>query len=271
MPSPYMRQLDTISIFLLTLAQTTTHHDLPSSASYETPLLESPFTSVDTSLEFTYGITPTLASFIFLTRKLWSYARSIGSDEVFAIAHVSEPIVSLAQSLNAWKTTSEQFSTIIADDAATLCLARHLANSFHCAAKIYFYSCFRFDEPNVEQPDMIELSEQTLFALEKAEIGKIRLSGTGASIGWPAFVAACEAPPELRPKWTKYWEAFINYRIGNIQIVWDIVKEVWKRTDEKDSSERSGMDVVAHLGPISICTPKWIEVLKDRKATILAI
>lgn len=280
---PFTRQLAINSSFLATLAQTTTHHPPPCitflALSKQASLFDTPFTIADTSLEFTYGITSTTASFIYLTNKFWQCAHCSDAAGVPDSNELSDAIQTLACLINAWTPLSEPFTSISADDTASLAIVRNLALSFNYAARIYFHSCFTLESPPSNWPTCAELSTLTLMALEEAECDKdaasrtLKLNVKGASISWPAFVAACVAPTELRPRWSKYWEVLMNYRIGNLRVVWGIVKNIWRTTDTKAALEIADDMHLLHndVKHVRLNKPRWSEVLADVGFSILAV
>ncbi|KIV83894.1 hypothetical protein, variant 3 [Exophiala sideris] len=277
--SPTTRQLAVNSAFIATLAQTTTHHPPPFInllESNQDSLFESPFKTSDTSLEFTYGITSTTASFMYLTNKFWQCAHSAASFGLTVLGEITDAILTLSCLIESWTPSLEPFTSIPANDTASLALARDLAMSFNYAARIYFRSCFNLERSSARSATRAELSELTLMALEKAETNKNMTSRSskfgvkGASISWPAFVAACEAPPELRPRWAEYWECLINYRIGNLTVVWSIVKDVWKSTDQ-GSNANGFQSPPNNAESFQLTEPKWSKVLREANFSILAI
>lgn len=272
-----MRQLDIATHFLTTLAQTTAHH-LPHMWQFPpltdcTSMFDSPFTVVDSCLEFTYGVTSSIASAIYLTNKIWHYATSINAMRKDLVVKIFNAILDLDYLLDSWTPSSEPFASIGASKPNTLSLAQNLAMSFHSAAQIYFQSCFDLDSVNPNRYTLVHLSRSTLLALERAESDKARLSKAGASFGWPAFVAACEAPVELRPRWILYWQKLLRSRIGGMWRAWDVVEEVWRRVDTKpmhDTNVRFSKTMGVTSIPIRVYEPTWAAVLRERSMTILA-
>lgn len=272
-----IRQLDTISFFLTTIAQTTSHHcpgqwHFPPYSSAAS-LFDTIFTSTDICLEHTYGVTSSIATIIYLINKFWHYANSASlPNQVFEL-ELAGALSTLALKLKTWTSHSEPFKSISTDDVATLSLARHLATSFHCSAQIYFQSCFKFNPSQSDRSLISSLSNETLLALEQAELQKLSVLHAGASICWPAFVAACEAPAELRSRWTKYWNSLMSYRLGNLQVAWEVVQETWRKTDGEveTSAIQLHTDMMGYEGTYRIMEPVWTSILRDRGITILAI
>lgn len=275
--TPHMRQLDLAGLFLTTLAQTTAHH-LPAVWQFPvltttTPIFNSPFTEVDSCLEFTYGVTSSIASAIHYTNKIWYYATSTSATAKDLVVKIFDAILDLTDMLDSWTASSEPFTSIGPSEPATLSLVQNLAMSFHSAAQIYFQSCFDLDSINPNRCSLAHLSRCTLLALEGAESDKARLSKAGASFGWPVFVAACEAPVALRPRWIAYWQKFLTSRIGSMHRAWNVVEEVWSRTDAKplyDTTVRLSRVLEVGSTQIRISEPIWAAVLRERSMTLIA-
>jgi hypothetical protein len=118
------------------------------------------------------------------------------------------------------------------------------------------------------------LSYQTLQSLERAEPGKLIVSRAGASICWPAFVPACEAPAELRHRWSNYWHTLLSYRIDSLQTVWEVVQKMWSKVDEEAAADGNiQLHVVTPVGYETYQTsnPIWTDILRKSALTILAI
>lgn len=214
-----------------------------------------------------------MASIIFLINKYWHYARSITFTDESCSDFLNTAIATLIAKLNCWTANSELFTSVAADDTATLSLARHLATSFYYSTQIYFRCCFD-PGPLYDQLDLLYLSSQTLLALERAELEKLSASRAGASISWPALVAACVAPEELRIRWTKYWNKLLSYQIGHMQATWEVVQEVWMKVDSEAINGTSGQSSAPKLpdsGSYQTLEPTWISIIKIKDTAILAI
>jgi hypothetical protein len=271
------RQLETSSLFLTTIAQTTAHHrpELWHFPTYsdKSSLFDTPFTAADTCLEHTYGITSSMASAIYLINKFWHYARSVTFRKESFTDVLVPAVATLTARLDSWTVHSELFTSVAADDNATLSLAKHLAKSFYHSTQIYLHCCFK-SEPQYDQIDFSYLSKQTLIALEQAEVEKLSVSRAGASISWPALVGACLAPTELRTRWTKYWNKLLGYQIGHMQATWEIVQEVWKKVDSETvngSGAQLPAATIPDSGSYQSLEPIWVSVLSKKDIAILAV
>jgi len=274
---PYMRQLDIASLFLTTLAQTTAHHipdvwDYPALTT-ATTIFQSPFTEVDSCLEFTYGVTSSIASAIYFTNKVWHYATSTSVARTELVVRIFEAILDLADMLDSWTPCLEPFNSIGPSELVTLSLVQNLAMSFHSAAQIYFQSCFDLSSVNSNKRSLAHLSRCTLLALEGAESDKARLPKAGASFGWPVFVAACESPVELRSRWISYWQKLLTSRIGGMRRALNVVEEVWRRADTEPpygTTARFSRILEVRSARIRISEPIWATVLREHAVTLIA-
>lgn len=260
---PAKRQLDSISAFLSTIAETTNHRleplEYPGSDETNdgdlTTRLSTPFDSENNCVEFMYGVTPRLANYIHAITKLSRYQAFYakkGSDMPQSLHDDSEE---LKQSIKSWNIESETFSSIDPSDSLMLSVAQNCAMSFHSAIQLYYHA--RVTPCSVNE--RASLSQDALDALEAAERCKRKSMRYGtdimAPISWPAFIAACEAPENLHNEWQIFWEKLIKYRIGNLEKVWEVVKNVWIAKNEDALNE----------------SPSWNAVLRERDTAILAV
>ncbi|KAF2007285.1 hypothetical protein P154DRAFT_614685 [Amniculicola lignicola CBS 123094] len=278
--NPRIRQLDTNSFFIEMIALTTAHHrpELWQFSSYvdAASLIDTPFATTDTCLEHTYGITSSIASTIFLINKFWYYTNSATIyDELYA-CELGHAIAAVAIELRTWTPLSESYASVAIEENTSLSLAMSLASSFCYSALIYFHSCFLFDPPQSDESLFSRLSHDTLLALERAECESIQMSKVGAMISWPAFVAGCYSPPELRQRWTRYWSTLLKFRIGSIQAAWEIVQRVWRKERREETAtteDRSQVYVTEQATFETYCCiePIWTWFVKDSGATIVAL
>lgn len=90
-----------------------------------------------------------------------------------------------------------------------------------------------------------------------------------APITWPCFIASCEATPDQHVFWREWWQHMLQYRIGNIKSLWQVVEEVWKVADARhenvssDNSSTSRTTEVPHV--------IWRGLMRDRRQKIIAI
>ncbi|KIW64181.1 hypothetical protein PV04_09134 [Phialophora macrospora] len=271
---PRARQLEICSIFMDTIALTTANHlDIMFGfPAYSTKpiLLDTPFTTADIFLEHTYGVTPSVASMVYVTNKIWLYAQSRTNFQDLSPCEVDDSLKSLTEQLDTWSPASESYASVAVDDNSTNSLLRCLSTAFHCAARIYFLSCFRV-HPSRHDPSMLaHLSELTLAALEQSYHARPAKSRAGASLSWPAFVAACEAPPTAWQRWTRYWQTLLSNQIGTQQAAWEIVQEVWRRKD-KACTQVSKTPTLARLGTTHVIEPSWASVIRDNGIAIIAM
>ena len=74
-----------------------------------------------------------------------------------------------------------------------------------------------------------------------------------APIAWPAFIASCEAIPELQDAWRFWWVEVQKYQIGSIEKLWIIVQEVWENRA---------------LGNTEM--PGWVPVLRKKGGKVIS-
>lgn len=77
-----------------------------------------------------------------------------------------------------------------------------------------------------------------------------------APMTWPAFVASCEAEPEDRMVWERWWERVLRYGIANLERQWKVVRGVWEGID-KDGGGNQRID--------------WIEIFLKEGFRVLPI
>jgi arginine metabolism regulation protein II len=235
-------------------------------------LLDVPFEATDTFLEHSYGITTSIASMIYSTNKIWLYAQGLTDIGPLPSSEVNHSLATLAEQLETWAPSSENYTSFAGDDAMHMPLLKSLSTSIYYATRIYFHSCFRFNSTRHNSMPT-RLSDLTLMALEQSESVRSPSSKAGAPLSWPAFIAACEAPPALRGRWTQYWQTLLKHQIGTQQAAWEIVQEVWRK---KEIEELGGCEmgyeapVLATLETCQVVEPAWISVIRDYGITIFA-
>lgn len=240
--SPGTDQLLTISAFMSTLSRSTDPYLPPkpwkecASATIEDLFAKSPFFSDNHSLEFTYGITATLASFMDLTISLSQHVRYYTTNHLPIPDSLEQAISTAHTALASWSITDEPLTSVPADDTATLSLLRCHILAFHAALVIYFYtSTNRATIPSstVISKHYNHICITNLLAAESLKSSVSARSGWNAMapIVWPGFIAACEAGIDERPLWRAWWVNVQRYCIGSIAILWDVVQEVWQDLD----------------------------------------
>jgi arginine metabolism regulation protein II len=271
-----VRQLEITSMFMDTIANTTAtdwaeprhfprYSDQP-------VLLDVPFEATDTFLEHSYGITTSIASMIYSTNKIWLYTQGLTDIGPLSTEEINDSLAHLAEQLERWAPSSEDYTSFSGADAVQMPLMKSLSTAIYYATRIYFHSCFRSN--STHQNSMpTRLSDLTLMALEQSESVRGPTIKAGAPLSWPAFIAACEAPPALRGRWTHYWQTLLKHQIGTQQAAWEIVQEVWRR---KEVDEQGGLvmgyeaPVLATLDSCQVVEPAWISVIRDFGITIFA-
>jgi arginine metabolism regulation protein II len=237
---PY-KQLHNVCSFMTTMARSTqqdfTPVPWPDFESYEDLLahLASPFIFDDHSLEFTYGITATLASLIHTTAKLHHHVLYYTANNLNVPDSLHTTINGHGDAITNWSLAEESFSSIHPTDCDTLAIIRHHAIAFHRAIFIHFHTLILPTSPTV----IADYSQTTVENLIAAESLK-RANGARyhwksmAPVVWPGFIASCEASFKDRVLWRSWWTSVQKYRIGSITRLWVVVREVWDARDAGD-------------------------------------
>ena len=100
----------------------------------------SPLHLEDSSLEFTYGITASLASFIHITIKLYHHVACYSANNLPVPESLQTVINAHGQSIGNWSLAQESFSSMHPKDHDTLAIIRHHAMAFHRAICIHFHT-----------------------------------------------------------------------------------------------------------------------------------
>jgi len=235
-------------------------------------LLDTPFSGEDTFLEHTYGVTSSIASMIYSINKIWLYTSGRTRIGDLTTQEVEFSLASLAEQLETWSPSTEIYASVLGDDNFNTSLLESLSTSFYYAARIYFHSCFRFNDTRQDSMPA-RLSDLTLMAYEQSELARIPASKAGAPLSWPAFVAACEAPLHLRERWTSYWQSLLRHGLGTQQAAWQVVQEVWKSKDAEFDGEAMVVDdgrILARFDAFDVIEPSWAGVIRDNGITIFA-
>ncbi|KAH8701525.1 fungal-specific transcription factor domain-containing protein [Talaromyces proteolyticus] len=251
------RQLKTIYSFLVTLSNTTLY-DLPSLpwSEDECNFNMLPALSTipnDSSLEFTYGITSTLATMMSLTTKLSQHILFYASRNQ-PLPHTLEAACEiLGKHISEWSISSEPLSSIDSSDPVTLSVAKLHILAFGHALNVYYHTRIRLCEPHTMAFYVNAVAEdlQSIEAFRKLQDHRGPVS---ASVMWPGFIAACEATPSRRSVWQAWWADMLTYRIGNIPHLWQVVQDVWAARDAGDME-----------------TPGYIGVLRRQGKKVLAV
>ncbi|KAK9350266.1 fungal-specific transcription factor domain-containing protein [Lipomyces doorenjongii] len=197
------RQLNTIYSFLVTLSNTTLYDllELPWSEDEFLSDLQMLFvpstTADDSSLEYTYGITSTLASMMRLTTKLSQHISFYASCDL-PLPHTLETACRiLGKHISEWSVSSEPLSTIDSSDPVRLSVAKLHILAFGHALNVYYHTRIRPCEPHTMAFYVNAVAEdlQSIEVIKKSQGYRRPLS---ASVMWPGFIAACEAMPSQR-------------------------------------------------------------------------
>jgi arginine metabolism regulation protein II len=266
---PRTEQLLTICSFMSTLSRSTDPFVPPKpwkdgpAASIEYLLETSPFRVDDHSLEFTYGITATLARYMDLTILLSRHLDYYDTRNLPVPSSLQKVVSDLRQPLETWTITTEPLASVSKADHETLSLVTCHILAFHASLVIYFHTRTRWlatssytstSSPQSQPRDLHHYNRICVTNLLAAEALK---SSCGTRIGWnamapivwPGFIAACEADVHERPLWRTWWVGVQRYCIGSIASLWEVVEEVWR--EEREGGRGGHGD-----------GPRWMSVLR---------
>ncbi|KIX03150.1 uncharacterized protein Z518_06701 [Rhinocladiella mackenziei CBS 650.93] len=258
--SPIIERLITISSFLSTVANTTSM-DLPSipwpDNNVATPGLRYPKSGVGHGLEFTYGITPTLANLMQRIVALSQHISYYVSNSTAFPPSLVSACLHLSDNLSRWSIDAEPLSHLFSDTDTdvTALLAKNHILAFAHGLRVYYHTRILSCTPS----DMALYLDRVANYLIDIEEIKTRAgydSNIAATITWPGFIASCEAKrgPQ-RDVWYRWWNGMLKYRIGNIAQLWNVVQEAWALRDEEGVTE----------------VPAWMPVLRRSGKRILAV
>lgn len=201
-------------------------------------------------LEFTYGITATLADFIRRTTLLARNVSYYQSRSLSFPLGLQAACDELIRDIASWDISQEPLGSFSACDDITVLLASKHILAFAGSIRIYYYTrvipCTR-----LEMASYVSVVAAHLSDIESI---KKRTGYNAATIAWPGFIASCEAERADRGIWSAWWENMLEYRIGNIKTLWSVVRETWEFRDQ-------GGQV----------TPAWMSVLKQKSKRILVL
>jgi arginine metabolism regulation protein II len=208
---PY-KQLHTVCSFMATMARSTQLDfapiPWPDIESTEDMLahIATPFDLYDHSLEFTYGITTSLACLIHTTTKLNQHV------SYYTFNHLPLPdTLQLAvdchhENIANWSLAEESFSSIRPMDQETLSIIRHHAIAFHRAICIHFHT-FLLPALSTIIAAYSQTTVENLIAAESLKRAHGARYGwkSMAPVVWPGLIASCEATVEDRDLWRAWW------------------------------------------------------------------
>ena len=204
-------------------------------------------------LDFTYGITATLANFIHRTTQL---ARHIcfyllpGDSPPIELTSAAED---LWNEILSWDITQENLEVFSDCDSVTVLIATKHMLAFAQSIRIYFYTRVLPCPPS-EMTSCIRAVAEILGEIERIKERTGYNTVLTATITWPGFIASCEAEPDSREAWSSWWTSMLDYRIGNINDLWTVGKEAWSSRDQGVNE-----------------TPGWAPILRRDGKRILAI
>lgn len=223
-PDDPTRQVNSIYHFLSLLARTTSYKLEP--RSLESFFEVTYFDVHDWSIEYIYGITPTLGN---LLQKTCQVAECLAfyQDKEIPLP-LTEACSEIQDEILSWNIESEIFHLFEPKEETMLEIIRCQARAFHSATAIFFYrttkTCHFVD---LEQNVRLIWANLTLAeGLKDVCLGGEKRA---APMSWPAFIAACEASD--RKPWVEWWERVQGYGIGNFRRQWRTIQEIWSIMD----------------------------------------
>ncbi|KAL3451365.1 fungal-specific transcription factor domain-containing protein [Aspergillus insuetus] len=277
LPSTRTEQLFTICSFMSTLSRSTDPFlppkpwkDVPA-ASIEYLLETSPFRVNDHSLEFTYGITATLARYMDLTILLARHIDYYATRNVPVSSSLQNVVADLQHALETWTITTEPLASVPKADHETLSLVTCHILAFHASLVIYFHTRTRwYTSTSSSQSQSLDLSYYNRICVTNLLAAEALKSSCGSRIGWnamapivwPGFIAACEADVYGRPLWRTWWVGVQRYCIGSIASLWEVVQEVW-RDDQEGMGRYRGEDWDGR-------GPRWMGVLRQSGRRVMS-
>ena len=256
---PY-KQLHSVCFFMATIARSTQQNFIPTPwpdpESPEDVLahISSPFHLDDHSLEFTYGITASLASFIHITTTLYHHVLYYTTNSLIIPHSLQFAINEHGQNISNWSLSKESFLSIHPMDHDTLAIIRYHAMAFHRAICIHFHTLLLPTSPTI-LTTYSQTTVENLIAAESLKCAHGALYGwkSMAPVVWPGFIASCEADTTDREMWRSWWMMVQKYRIGSIARLWGVVREVW------DSRDNGSVEI-----------PSWAPVLRAKGLRVIS-
>lgn len=225
-----------------------------SSASVDHMLDTSSFCANDHSLEYTYGISATLARYMELINLRSQQLDYYKSRNLPPSTSLLRAVTTIHDALTSWSISDETLASVNGDDHETRSLVTCHILAFHAALIIHFYTrmdwldrcsyeqnaCRNATHPGNVLQHYNHVCVTNLLAAEALKSScRSRVGWKAmAPIVWPGFIAACEAEPDEQPLWRAWWMGVQQYSIGSIQSLWNVVQEVWHQPKCDSGQER---------------------------------
>lgn len=254
-------QLQTVCLFMTTLAKSTDPdlEMLPWPFDDELEFEPSEFLSLtfnlaDSSLEFIYGITATLASFIQIITRLSQHTRYYEFSTASTPPSLMAVCEELGEQIASWSIDQESLLSIDGcTNRFTVSLIQHHILAFHSAILILHHTRLSGSLISESSSILEAYSRATLSNLSAMEDIKASHLGevgwkTMAPVVWPGFIAACEAAEEDWEVWRHWWTGVQSYRIGSIATMWTMVQDVWAERAEGRKGTSLWVDICRRNG-----------------------
>lgn len=206
-------------------------------------------------LEFTYGITATLASLICRITRLARHMSfySLPSNPP-APAGLLSACEGLLEELSAWEIAQERLPSFADSDDVTILIATKHILAFAQSIRIYYHTKIVPWAAPSKMASCIRTVARHLSEIESIKEDTGYNAVLTATVAWPGFIASCEAEPEEREVWREWWARMLKYGIGNISNLWSVVNDAWSLRDSGTNE-----------------TPAWAPILRRSGKKILAI
>ncbi|PYH79285.1 hypothetical protein BO82DRAFT_356654 [Aspergillus uvarum CBS 121591] len=224
----------------------------------------------DHVLQHTYGITHRLVVGVRSITILFWHRLYYENQSQALPAELVGVISTIRKHVRAWDVTMEQ-DLLSFDEKSEGGLMKQVRDlhlcAFHHAIQIYLLthlpqtSCESILPASEDVQFHVDQVAASLLQIEKLKYESRLLSGQRtASIMWPGFIAACESSPNSRKIWCRWWSHMLDYNIGNIELLWQTVQDIWHFSDEVESTKRIPHNI-----------PLWRVFLAQAERTILPL
>ncbi|KIW10432.1 hypothetical protein PV08_11396 [Exophiala spinifera] len=219
-------------------------------------------------LEFAYGITPRLANLMHHVVTLGQHiSYYVSRSDAFPPTLISA-CRRLSDDISSWSIESEAIDDVILPPGSsparsagtsslsfTAQLAKHHIFAFARGLRVYYHTRILPCRPSDMRLHIDRVAEH-LVEIEELKLRAGYDHNLCATITWPGFIAACEAERgPSRDVWYRWWTGMLQYGIGNIAELWQVVQEAWELKDVHGVNE----------------VPAWVPVLRKRGQRILAV
>ncbi|KAJ5301955.1 hypothetical protein N7508_006818 [Penicillium antarcticum] len=236
-------QVNTICNFLSLLSRTTVHEIEPRPWPIDSQLFETCcFDRNDRSVEYMYGITPTLGN---LLQKVCQVAECLAFYQGKHVPSLlQDACIALKDQISLWDIESESFYLLRSEDRTMFEIVRCQARAFHSAVVIFYYRTIE-NYSSASMQECVKVVWENLTLAENLKDEYMDGEKRAAPMSWPAFIAACEATDRVR--WVEWWERVQGYSMGNYKRQRKVILEIWAIMDA-DPNVYSWRDALKQSG-----------------------